>query len=118
MRTAKNERNKNAKRFYQTLMKGNCKQAAIVIHRPESTNPNIHRCQFWAVVTPLAFMEKPVVIAESVLGIPGCFKEFLNNVKPCIQKDYYDDEFNRWLKKTYGFEITYKDGLVFMLERV
>ena len=66
----------------------------------------------------LAFMENPVIIAESnVLGIEGCFIELLEFVKPCVQETYYEDGFNEWLKETYGFEITYKDGLVFMLEK-
>lgn len=70
-----------------------------------------------AVASPLAFMEKPLVIAESVIGITGCFIELLDNIKPGVQKMYYDDGFNDWLEKTYNFRITYKDGLVFMLER-
>jgi len=38
-------------------------------------------------------------------GIAGCFMELL------------DDVFNGWFEETYKFRITYKDGLVFMLEK-
>lgn len=117
MRTTKKERKENARRFYNIFMNSNCNKAAIVVKRMESSNPNIHRCQFIAVPSTLAFMEVPVVIAESVLGIEGCFIEMLNDIKGCVQKTYYEDGFNEWLKKEYGFEITYKDGLVFMLEK-
>lgn len=119
MRISKKERKENAERFYKTFMNSNCNKAAIVVQKTESkTNPNINRCQFWAVPSTLAYMEAPIIIAESnVLGVEGCFIEFLESIKPCIQKTYYEDGFNEWLKKTYGFEITYKDGLVFMLEK-
>lgn len=120
MRISRKERKENAKRFYNMFMNSNCNKAAIVVERTESkTNPNINRCQFLAVTSTLAFMEKPVIIAESnVLGIEGCFMELLDFIKPCKQrKTYYDDGFNNWLMETYGFEITYKDGFVFMLEK-
>ena len=108
MRTTKKERKENANKFYNSFIGGNCKNAAIVVKRfDSSSNPNINRCQFLAVASPLAFMEKPLVIAESVI----------DNIKPGVQKMYYDDGFNDWLEKTYNFRITYKDGLVFMLER-
>ena len=121
MRTSKKERKENAVKFYNMFMNSNCNKAAIVVERKESkTNPNVNRCQFLAVPSTLAFKEKPVIIAESnILGIGGCFMELLDFIKPCKQrKTYYEDGFNEWLKKTYGFEITYKDGLVFMLEKV
>lgn len=118
MRTNKKERKENANKFYNSFINGNCKNAAIVVKRfDSSSNPNINRYQFLAVASPLAFMEKPLVIAESVIGITGCFIELLDNIKPGVQKMYYDDGFNDWLEKTYNFRITYKDGLVFMLER-
>ena len=119
MRISKKERKENARKFYNMFMNSNCNKAAIVVQRTESkTNPNINRCQFLAVPSTLAFMENPVIIAESnVLGIEGCFIELLEFIKPCVQKTYYEDGFNEWLKETYGFEITYKDGLVFMLEK-
>lgn len=117
MRTSKKERRENAVRFYNMFMNSNCNKAAIVAKRTESkTNPNINRCQFLAV--PSAFMEKPVIIAESsILGIEGCFMELLKYIKPCRQKTYYEDGFNEWMMETYGFGITYKDGFVFMLEK-
>lgn len=113
MRTTKKERKENANKFYNSFIGGNCKNAAIVVKRfDSSSNPNINRCQFWAVVPPLT-----LVIAESVMGINGCFSELLGNIKPGVQKTYYEDGFNDWLEKTYNFRITYKDGLVFVLER-
>ena len=68
MRTNQKERAENARKFYSIFMDGNCDKAAIVVNRIESSNPNINRCQFVAVPSTLAFMEKPVVIAESVYG--------------------------------------------------
>lgn len=118
MRISKKERKENAKRFYNMFMNSNCNKAAIVVERTESkANPNISRCQFLAVPSTLAFMEKPVIIAESILGIEGCFMELLGFIKNCPQKTYYEDDFNEWIMETYGFEITYKDGFVFMIEK-
>lgn len=121
MRTSKKERKANALRFHNMFMNSNCNKAAIVVQRSESSNPNICRCQFLTVPSTLAYMENPIVIAESALGIDGCFRElldFLNNgYEPLEKKSYYDDGFNEWLNDIYGFEITYKDGFVFMLER-
>lgn len=119
MRISKKERKENARRFYNMFMNGNCKKVAFVVERTESkVNPNIVKCQFLAVPSTLAFMENPVIIAESnVLGIEGCFMELLEFIKPCRQKTFYEDGFNKWLMETYGFEITYKDGLVFMIEK-
>ena len=74
-KTTKKERKENANRFYNMFMNSNCNQAAIVVERTESSNPNINRCRFIAVPSTLAFMENPIVIAESVSGITGCFME-------------------------------------------
>jgi len=121
MRIAKSERRNNALKFYNVFMHSNCNKAAIVVNKVKSNNPNINRCQFLTVPSSLAYMEEPVVIAESTMGIDGCFKEllgFLNNgYEPMEQKSYFDNGFNEWLDGIYGFRITYKDGLVFMLER-
>ncbi len=117
MRTSKKERKENALRFYNMFMNSSCNKAAIVIKRTNSSNPNINRCQFLTVPSTLVYMENPVVIAESTLGIEGCFMELLGFIKKCRQKTYYEDGFNKWLMRTYRFEITYKDGLVFMLEK-
>ena len=116
MRTTKTERKENAIRFYNAFMNGNCNRIAVVVNRMESANPNISRCQFIAVASPSG-MENPIVIAESVEGVTGCYIELLENIKKCPQKTYFEDGFNKWLKKTYNFEITYKDGLVFMFEK-
>lgn len=121
MRTSKKERKENALRFYNMFMNSSCNKAAIVVKRTNSSNPNINRCQFLTVPSTLAYMENPVVIAESTFGIDGCFMEllgFLNNgYEPMEQKSYWDNGFNEWLNEIYGFEITYKDGFVFMLEK-
>lgn len=118
-RTTKKERKENANRFYNMFMNSNCNQAAIVVERAESSNPNINRCRFIAVPSTLAFMENPIVIAESVFGITGCFIELLNSIKSGMgaKKKYFEDGFNDWLEEIYKFRITYKDGLVFMLEK-
>lgn len=118
-RTTKKERKENANRFYNTFMNSSCNKAAIVVERVDSSNPNISRCKFLAVPSTIAFMKDPIVIAESVSGITGCFMELLDNIKPGIgtQKFFFDDDFDDWLKETYKFRITYKDGLVFMLEK-
>lgn len=121
MRISKKERKENAVRFYNMFMNSNCNKTAIVVKRTNSSNPNISKCQFLTVLSTLAYMENPVVIAESTLGIEGCFREFLefinNGYKPMEQKSYWDNGFNEWLNKIYRFEITYKDGFVFMLEK-
>lgn len=119
MRTSKKERKKNALNFYRTFMNSNCNKAAIVVWRVPSSNPNRNICRFMAVPSTLAYMEKPVVIAESASGIAGCFTEFLQHVgtEECPQKRYFDDGYNDWLEEECGFRITYKDGLVFMIER-
>lgn len=116
MRVSKKERKENAKSFYQQFMNGYSTKTAIVVNRQDSKNPNIARCQFLAVPGSVA-SGTPVVIAESVWGVEGCFMELLENIKLCPQKTYYENGFDDWLKETFGFEITYKDGFVFMLER-
>lgn len=117
-RTNKEKRKENARMWHQIFMQSNSSKSAIVVERTQSsTNPHISRCKFLAVPSSLAFMEEPVVIAESLRGIEGCFCELLDFIQPCPQKTYYEDGFNEWLRKTFHFEITYKDGLVFMLER-
>ena len=118
MRTNQKERAENARIFYNVFMGGNCKKIAIVVNRIASKNSNIDRCQFIAALSTLPFMEKPVVIAESVDGITGCFMEMLKNIKEvAVETPYFDDGFNEWLKENYGFGITYRDGLVFMFEK-
>lgn len=119
MRITKNERKENARKFYNTFMNSNCNQAAIVVEEPNSSNPSICRCRFLAVRSTFAFMEGPLVIAESGLGISGCFMEFLESIGLDIgtQKPYFDEGFNDWLYKTCKFRITYNDGLVFMFEK-
>lgn len=119
MRTTKKERKNNAKQFYAAFMNGCSTKAAIVVKRYDSTtNPNVNRVQFLAVPSGLAY-GNPVVIAESnALGIEGCFIEFIGFIKGGIkQKTYFEDGFNEWLEENVGCRISYKDGLVFMLDR-
>lgn len=79
------------------FMNSSCNKAAIVVKRSESSNPNISRCQFLTVPGTLAYIENPIVIAESAFGIEGCFIELLGFINPCVQKTYYEDGFNEWL---------------------
>lgn len=116
MRTTKAERKKNALQFYQLLMNGACDKTAIVVKRTESSNPNISRCQFLSVLG--IGMSKPVVIAESILGIEGCFIELLGNIKNINQITFYEEGFTTWLKIEFHMSIAYQDGFVFMIERV
>lgn len=120
MRTTKKNRKENAVRFYNMFMNGNCNQAAIVVERLKSNISNINKCRFLTVPSTLAFMEEPLVIAESELGMTGCFIEFLDAIKPTKEnrKTYFEYGFNDWLEETYKFRITYNDGLVCMLERI
>lgn len=116
MRITKKEREKNAKNFYNMFMNGCNTKAAIVVKRMSSTNPHVSRCQF--LVVPSFGWETPVVIAESNLGIEGCFMEFFGFIKPGLrQKTYFEEGFDKWMKENFQCQITYKDGLVFMIER-
>ena len=116
MRTSKTERKENAKRFYINFRNSISDKITIVVNRKESANPNLSVCEFVAVPTQTS-LGTPVVIARSNLGIEGCFIELLNNINPLRQKTYYEDGFNEWLLETFGFGITYFDGLVFILEK-
>jgi hypothetical protein len=119
MRVSKKDRKENAIEWYQTFMNSGCNKSAIVIDRKESSNLNLCRVQFLAVNSTLAFAEKPIVIAESnTLGIDGCFMELIDFIKgDTMKKSYWDNHFNTYLQKTMGFKITYRDGLVLLLER-
>ncbi len=116
-RTTKKERKENARNFYSILMNGNCNKTAIVVRRIDSTT-GYCKCQFLSVISNVAW-GNATIIAESMFGVEGCFKELLSNIRPDVeQKSYYDDDFNSWLEEKYKFHISYKDGLVYMLERV
>ena len=118
MRITKKERKKNAEQLYNMFMSGCCNKTAIVAQKCVSTNPNVNKVQFMAVPSSISY-GTPVVIAESNLGLTGCFTELLQNIHPEIvqEKSYFDDGFNEWLEENYHFRITYKDGFVFFLER-
>lgn len=118
MRITKKERKKNASQFYNMFMNGYSSKAAIVAQKCVSTNPNINKVQFMAVLSSVSY-GTPVVIAESNFGLTGCFAELLQNIHPGIsqEKSYFDDGFNDWLERNYHFRITYKDGFVFLFTR-
>lgn len=115
-RTTKQERKCNAKLFWQYLQTSCNQKAAIVIESQNSkTNPNICRVQFRTV--RVNSLEHDVVIAESVDGVAGCFHELIKNIHGNIeQKNYFEVEFNDWLRNICHMEITWYDGLVMMLE--
>lgn len=120
MKISKSERKKNAQAFYDsTFCNRNCKRAAIVVHRTQSkTNPNVFRCQFWAVPNKFAGVE-PVIIAESINdGIQGCFNEFFKFIYSGTQTPYWNSDFNKWLKTTFGMVISYNDDFVIILEKI
>ena len=117
MRTTKKERQKNARKIRHALMQGNYNKIAVVVNRTDSSNPNVSRCQFLAV-NPLSGSNKPIIFAESNLGIAGCFIEFISSFYDGVQKDYFEVDFNNWLAKTLHFRVTYDDGYIIMLERV
>ncbi len=118
MRVSKKERKENARRFYRSFKDSYNQQAAIIVNRTDSNcNPNINRCQLFAVISN-AESTKPVMIAESTTAeLDGCFRELLTSIDNCPQKSYHDSDFDAWIKKTYGFTITYNDGFVIMLSK-
>ena len=111
VRVSKSERRANALRFYRRLR--NSGKAAIVIERTQSTVEGMYRCKFLAVLSGFG---EPEVLAESREGIEGCFAELLGFIKDCPQKKFFEQNFNTWLRQTYGIEITYVDGVVMLLE--
>ncbi len=115
-RTNAKQRKKNAVSFYQYLVTGNEQKAAIVIERTDSkTNPNIHRCRF--ITHHINSPASDVVIAESVDGVSGCFRELISNIHGDIpQKGFFENDFRSWLRKTCHMKITWYDGLVMMIE--
>ena len=117
-KVSKKERKENAKEFYYLLQKGNCDKVAIVVRKIDSSNVNYCRCQFLSVISNVAWGDAKV-IADSKFGAEGCFRELLSNIYPKIkQVSYYDDSFGNWLARHFMMKIVYKDGLVYMLERV
>lgn len=111
-RTTQKERTENSKVFNVMLCQHH--KGAIVVERTDSSNPNIVRSKFIACNT----YGTPVVIAESVDGIAGCFMEYFKNIGyKGKQVSYFDDGFEDWIKKEFGYTIEYKDGLVIMLNQ-
>lgn len=113
-RTTKEERKRNANNFYQLFNNHEENIACIVVERNDN-----NRTQFVTVPGSLNW-SNPIVIAEnSALGVEGCWIELIKSIKGGIkQTTYFEDDFKEWLKETMGFEITYYDGLVFVLEKV
>lgn len=117
MRTTKKERQENARKIYNALRHGSYVKIAVLVNRENSSNPNVKRCQFLAV-NPLGGSDKPIIFAESNLGISGCFIEFISSFYDGVQKNYFEDGFNEWLSKTLHFRISYNDEYIMMLERL
>lgn len=112
-RTSKKERKDNAINFYQLFNNYEENRACIVVNRN-----NNGRTQFLVVPGYLNFAN-PIVIAENaILGIEGCWIEFIESIIGKIQqKTYYEDGFKEWLTEITGFSITYYDGMVFIIEK-
>lgn len=106
MKISKLERRKNGIQFYYEFMRNEKKNAAVVIEKEG-------RC--YRFITMLS--GRPVIIAKSSMGVEGCFMEFLENIHPCPQKFFYEDEFEDWLEKIYKLKIVYKDELVILFEK-
>lgn len=111
-RTTKRERQDNARKFYQLFHAHENNRQCIVVNRNDNG-----RIQFLAVPGMLNWAN-PVVIAENkALGIEGCWIELISSIKGGIkQKTYYEDGFKEWMGEVLGFEITYYDGVVFIVE--
>lgn len=113
-RTNAKERKNNAKQWYSLLINSCNSKSAVVIQRYESSNPNINRVQLLACNT----IGTPVVIAETMDGLTGCFYELLKNIKPLdVIRTYHESNFNEWLSENYNLYLTYNDGMVLMFER-
>lgn len=117
MRTTKEERARNIRKFYNAFTLNDHNTAVVIVKKTQSkTNPYINRTQFLAVCSN--FQGNLEVIAESATeGIQGCFMELLKSIKNIEQVSYYDKNFKTWLKKNYGFSIPYFDGVSFIFER-
>ena len=110
MRTTQKERTANAKVFNTMLCQHH--KGAIVVERANSSNPNIVRARFVVCNTH----GTPVVIAESVSGIVGCFMEYFKSIGyKGKQVEYFDNRFDDWIHEEFGYTIDYKDGMVLML---
>lgn len=110
MRTTQKERTENAKAYNAMLCQHH--KGAIVVERRDSSNPNIVKTRFLACNT----YGTPVVIAEDVNGIVGCFMEYFKSIGyKGKQVEYFDDGFADWIYKEFGYTIDYKDGMVLML---
>lgn len=115
-RTTRKERKTNARLFYQQLCSGYNDKAAIVIKRQDSkANPNISRVQFiTAHATPVG---SNMIIAESIDGVAGCFRELVENIHGNIpQYNYFEDGFKHWIMESCRMEIIWNDGLVIMIK--
>lgn len=120
MKTTKKERNENAKNFYSSFMNSYRSKAAIIVLRKESKNTNIVKTQFLASPSTTFSNDNPMIIAESKLGIDGCFMEFLSaiNLQPTTDiKSYWESDFEPWIAQNYKFRISYRDKMVLLLEK-
>ena len=114
MRVTSKARRNNARQWYSLLMNGCSSRSAVVVKRCESSNPNINR----VTLSACNAIGTPVVIAESVDGLTGCFHELLQNIKKLDTiRTYHENDFNEWLSENYSMYLTYNDGMVLMFER-
>ena len=114
MRVNAKERKSNARQWYSFLINSYDSKSAVVIQRHESSNPNINRVQLLSCNT----IGTPVVIAESVNGLTGCFYELFQNIKKLDTiRTYHENDFNDWLSENYNMYLTYNDGMVLMFEK-
>ena len=106
MRTTKKDRKRNAVMLYSALKKNGGKAAIYV-----------ENSRFMAVPFQNPIYS-PMVIAEGgALGTEGCWIEFFDSILEGIpQKTLYEDGFKDWVKEKAGFDITYNDGKVIMIE--
>ena len=120
MRTTKKERNDNARRFYYAFISSYRSKAAIIVLWKKSKKTNVVKTQFLASPSPIFCNDNPMIIAESKLGIDGCFNEFLSaiNLQPASDiKSYSESDFEPWMAQNYKFCISYQDKMVLLLEK-
>ena len=112
-RTTKEERKQNAKRFYQLLCGNGVRKAAVVIERSD----NGTRTQFVTAYANGSYATKAVIAESAALGVDGCFYELVKSIfGGIVQTSCFESGFEDWLAKTCHMRITWKDGLVYMLE--
>ena len=130
MRISSLERERNAREFYRKYREGDHTKVSVVVNRAIQSEDlaelSVNPCQFVVPYLEGASTE-PAVIAESPLGVPGCFQEFIENIcldHPEIQErrqygepKFGESGFKAWLEQEFQLRISYEDELVFIFER-